>query len=51
MKYPDYYAYQFMDGTWRIARFVRVGNAGPKLPYPILDGVYASRAAAEGVLR
>ncbi len=39
VKFPDYYVFQFMDGTFRIACFTRP-RFGPELPLQVLDAVY-----------
>jgi hypothetical protein len=50
--YLDYYVFQFMDGSWRIAPMTRhQWNGRPDLPRDVLDVVYATRQAAESALR
>jgi hypothetical protein len=51
-KYPDYYVFQFMDGTWRIApTTAHQWNGRPDLPREIRDRSYNRRSAAEAALR
>ena len=49
--FTDYYVFQFMDGTWRIADTTsHQWNGLPSLPRSVADGIHHSEESARNAL-